>query len=257
MRTALAGVCEHDGVRDPYYRRDLALVHHLGYGFHADRTAPGILRVLEPVLARDGLVLELGCGSGLLTRHLLNAGHRVVATDASPAMLELTRETAPDAEDVRELVLPDDPLPRADAIVSVGHTLSYLDDEAAIDRVLDAIAGALEPGGVLAIDLLDHRYGELRVDQPDHTQVHDDWAIFTRYDVPDSARFVRDITVFVRGADDTWSRDDEHHVNVLVDAARIPARLGEHGVEAAISPVFGDEEETAGLVAIVGRRADT
>jgi hypothetical protein len=28
---------------DPYDRRDLAEVHHLGFGFHADRTAPGVL----------------------------------------------------------------------------------------------------------------------------------------------------------------------------------------------------------------------
>jgi len=28
----------------------------------------------------------------LLTRHLLDAGHRVIATDASPAMVELARQ---------------------------------------------------------------------------------------------------------------------------------------------------------------------
>ncbi|MDQ3210654.1 MAG: class I SAM-dependent methyltransferase [Actinomycetota bacterium] len=49
----------------------------------------GILRLLEPVREREGLVVELGCGSGLLTRHLLDAGHRVIATDASPSMLDL------------------------------------------------------------------------------------------------------------------------------------------------------------------------
>jgi 2-polyprenyl-3-methyl-5-hydroxy-6-metoxy-1,4-benzoquinol methylase len=69
--------------RAAYYRRDLALVHHLGYGFHADACAPGILALLESVRERRGLVLELGCGSGTLTRHLVEAGHRVVATDAS------------------------------------------------------------------------------------------------------------------------------------------------------------------------------
>src|SRR5947209_3159959 len=66
----------------PYYRDDLALVHHLGFGFHADMCAPGILRLLEPVLTREGVVLELGCGSGLLTKYLVDAGHRVIATDA-------------------------------------------------------------------------------------------------------------------------------------------------------------------------------
>jgi hypothetical protein len=33
---------------------------------------------------------------------------------------------------VRVLVLPDDPIPRADAIVSVGHVASYLDDWAIV-----------------------------------------------------------------------------------------------------------------------------
>src|SRR5215831_7323611 len=106
-----------------YYRDDLSLVHHRGFGFHADMCAPGILEWLKPVRERDGLVVELGCGSGLLTRHLLDAGHRVVATDASPAMLDLARELAAGAEDICQLVLPDDPLPAADAIVSVGHVL--------------------------------------------------------------------------------------------------------------------------------------
>ena len=74
-------------IADPYYRPDLALVHHLGFGFHAEACAPGILALLETVRERGGVVLELGCGSGLLTRHLVEAGHRVIATDASPAML--------------------------------------------------------------------------------------------------------------------------------------------------------------------------
>lgn len=34
-------------------------------------------------------MLELGTGSGHLTRHLLAAGHRVIAADASPAMPDL------------------------------------------------------------------------------------------------------------------------------------------------------------------------
>ena len=63
---------------EPYYRRDLALVHHLGFGFHADATAAGVLKLLQPVRERDGLVVELGCGSGLLTQYLADAGHRVI-----------------------------------------------------------------------------------------------------------------------------------------------------------------------------------
>ena len=239
---------------DPYYRRDLALVHHRGFGFHADACAPGILALLEPVRERGGLVLELGCGSGLLTRHLLAAGHRVVATDASPAMLELAVETLEGAEEIRLLALPDDPLPECDAIVSVGHVLNYLPAEASVERALAASATALRPGGVLALDLCDLRYGAARRGEASQGRVHEDWAVVTRFDLPLPNRFVREITTFLRQEDGMWRRDDERHENVLLDTARVPALLAPLGLEVAVRESFGDEELPEGLVAIIGRR---
>jgi SAM-dependent methyltransferase len=241
---------------DFYYREDLALVHHLGFGSHADVCASGILDLLRPVRRRDGIVLELGCGSGPLTRHLLAAGHRVIASDASPAMLELARRRLPDAEDLRLIVLPDDPLPAVDAVVSVGHVLSYLPDEEAIHRALIAAAGALRPGGVLAIDLCDLAYGEARAGAPPAVRRMDSWVIVTEFSQPSAGKFVRDITTFLRNPDGTWRRDDERHENVLIDTSTVPAVLAERGVEAEVRPSFGHEELPAGLVTVVGRRPD-
>jgi len=241
-------------VSDGIYRSDLAHVHHVGFGSHADRCAPGILALLEPVRARDGLVVELGCGSGLLTRHLLDAGHRVIATDASPAMVDLARTVVPDAEAVEVLVLPDDPILEADAVVSVGHVLSYLPDEAAVDAGLRAAARALRPGGVLALDLCDLEYGRHRAGAPPFVRVEDDWAIVTRYEVPAPARFVRGITTFVRAGDGSWRRDDERHVNVLVDTAAVPAVLADEGVTAVVRAGFDADPLAEGLVAVVGAR---
>jgi SAM-dependent methyltransferase len=239
---------------EPYYRRDLARVHHLGYGFHADACAPGILALLEPIRERRGLVLELGCGSGLLTRHLIEEGHRVIATDASRAMLELAREVAGGAEEIRELVLPDDPLPECDAIVSAGHVLSYLPDEAAVERALAAAAASLRPGGVFAIDLCDLRWGAARRSQESLGRVGDDWAIIARFSVPRPDLFVREMTTFLRNEDGTWRRDDERHENVLIDTSRLPGFLAGHGLDVRVAPSFGDEALPEGLVAIVGRR---
>ena len=239
-----------------YYRDDLALVHHLGFGFHADMCAPGILNLLEPVRARNGLVLELGCGSGLLTKHLVDAGHRVIATDASPAMIELARRTAPGADDIRVLALPDDPLPEADAVVSVGHVLCYLPDEAAIEKALRGAARAIRPGGVLAVDLCDLEWGRARVGAPPYVRRDEDWALITEYSQPNERRFVRDMTTFVRNEDGTWRRDDEVHLNVLLATASVPALLADAGVEAEIRAAFGSEQLPAGLVAVVGHRRD-
>jgi len=237
-----------------YYRDDLALVHHLGFGLHADATAPGILALLEPVRDRHGLVLELGCGSGLLTRHLLDAGHRVIATDASPAMLELARETAPDAEDIRQVILPADPLPEADAVVSVGHVLSYLDDEDQIERALTAIAGALRPDGVLALDLSDLRWNDAWKHTTASIRRSDDWVIATEYSIPAPNKFVREMTTFVRNVDGSWRRDDERHENTLIDTSEVPALLAERGVEARVASAFGSETLPTGLVAIIGTK---
>jgi SAM-dependent methyltransferase len=239
-----------------YYQHDLALVHARGFGLHADRCAPGILDLLAPV--RGGLVLELGCGAGALTRHLLAAGHRVIATDASPAMVGLARvvlgSNAGAGADVRQVVLPDDPLPAADAIVSVGHVISYLPDAAAIDRALAAMAGALRPGGVLAIDVCDLEFGRVRAGEDNSGRAGPDWAVITQYSTPAPDRFVREITTFVPDGAGAWRRGSERHENVLVDTSLIPALLDEHGVTATVSTAFGAAELPPGLRAVTGVR---
>lgn len=237
-----------------YYRRDLALAHHRGFGFHAAACAPGILDLLQPVRARRGLVLELGCGSGLLTRELVAAGHVVVATDASEAMLEITREVIGNAADVRRLTLPDQPLPEADAIVAVGHPMNYLADLGAFDRALIAIAQAVRPGGVIAFDVCDLEWGRARKDAPPFARAEPDWAMITEFSTPSPDRFIRDITTFLPNMDGSWRRDSERHENVLVDVARVPRLLSEHGIDARSDASFGGETLPDGLLAIIGRR---
>jgi SAM-dependent methyltransferase len=237
-----------------YYRPDLALVHHRGFGFHADACAPGILALLEPVRNRGGLVLEVGCGSGLLTRHLIDAGHRVVATDASPAMVELARGYAAGAEDVRVLVLPDDPLPEADAVVSVGHVVNYVGDREAVMRAIAAIARAVRPGGLFAIDVCDLEWAAVRQGAPGAGKIGDDWAVAVEFSIPAPDRFVRDIATFLRNPDGTWRRSDERHENLLLDTKELPTLLAPHGVDVTVGTAFGTETLPIGLRTLIGRR---
>ena len=236
-----------------YYQHDLALVHARGFGQHADRCAPGILDLLAPV--KGGLVLELGCGAGALTRHLLAAGHRVIATDASAAMVELARAALGADVDLRQLTLPDDPLPGADAIVSVGHVISYLPDAAAVDRALVAMAGALRPGGILAIDICDLEFGRVRAGEDNAGRVGPDWAVITQFSAPAPDKFVRDATTFVPDGSGAWRRSSERHENVLVDTSLIPALLGSHGVAATVGSSFGAAELPPGMRAVTGVRS--
>ena len=235
-----------------YYRHDLALIHDRGHGQHADRCAPGIIELLSPV--RGGLVLELGCGSGALTRHLLAAGFQVIATDASPDMLALALASLGPGADLRRLTLPEDPLPAAAAVVSVGHAISYVPSAAAVGQALVAMAGALRPGGVLAIDILDLVFGQIDPGRESSGRVAPDWAVITQYSRPAPDRFIREATTFVADGSGRWRRDQERHENVLVDTSRIPALLREHGVDAVVGPGFGEAELPPGLVAGTGRK---
>lgn len=241
---------------EPYYAEDLAYIHDQGYGFHADLCAPGILRLLEPVRQRGGVVLEIGCGSGLLTTKLVDAGHQVIATDASPAMLAIARAAAPGAAGIRTLVLPDDAVPSVDAVVGIGHALNYLPDLPAVHRGLAALAGALRPGGVLALDLCDLEWARLREGAAPHARVGEDWAIITRFSQPEPGRFDRDITTFVRTGSGEYRRREEYHRNVMIDSSTVPGLLREHGVAAHVGTTFDDPDYPLprGLRTVVGRR---
>jgi SAM-dependent methyltransferase len=167
-------------------------------------------------------------------------------------MLELAREAVPGAQELRPLRLPDDPLPKCDAVVSVGHVLSYLPDEGALEAALVAAAQALRPGGVFALDLLDLRYGDDLRPEETRSRVGEDWAVAVRLSRPHDRLYVREITAFIRDENGTWRRDDERHENVLVDTARIPALLARNGLEARVAESFGGEELPLGLVAVIG-----
>ncbi len=101
-------------------------------------------------LRGDEFVLDAGCGSGRVTRLLLEglSRGRVIAADASPAMVERARQAlAGDhrvevtCQDLLELQLHE----RVDAIFSCAVFHHIFDHE----RLFDSLRGALAPGGRL------------------------------------------------------------------------------------------------------------
>ncbi|HEX7328383.1 MAG TPA: class I SAM-dependent methyltransferase [Casimicrobiaceae bacterium] len=238
-----------------YYRHDLAWIHHTGYSQHVARVFPGIVAILGKArLPTNALVVDVGCGSGLLAAKLDEAGYRVHGIDASPAMIELARAHAPRATfEVRALPAGAAALPSAHAIVSTGHVLAYLDTREEIAQTLAGLADALEPGGVLAIDLMTDAYGAARDTDEVHARVDDDWAIVTRFSRPTPHRYDRAITTFRRDGD-CWRRSDETHRNVTFEADDALAILRGRGIEAHVQMSFGSETLPPGLVVLAATR---
>src|SRR5215217_7175244 len=133
-----------EGDPPSFYGADLAHTHDVGFDFWARGATPGVLRLLADAGIASGVVVELGCGSGIAASMFLDAGYEVFGVDVSEAMVAMARERAPGASFVHGS-LHDVELPRCDAVVAMGEILSY----AGLGPELFArLRKALSPGGL-------------------------------------------------------------------------------------------------------------
>jgi len=133
-----------------FYGPDLAHVHDVAFGGWAREAAPFVLARLREAEIEDGLVIDLGCGSGIWAAELLSAGYEVVGVDASAEMLALARSRAPDAE-LRQGSLHDVRLPPCAAITAIGECVNYFGPPS-LELLFRRAHAALEPDGLLVFD---------------------------------------------------------------------------------------------------------
>ncbi|HUS17051.1 MAG TPA: class I SAM-dependent methyltransferase [Chloroflexia bacterium] len=98
-------------------------------------------------------IIDLGCGTGVLTRELAIEGRQVVGIDPAPAMLAVARRP-PGADRVQWVEGDASALggPQADLLIMTGNVAQVFLDDAEWAATLDAIHAALRPGGHLAFE---------------------------------------------------------------------------------------------------------
>jgi len=103
-------------------------------------------------------IIDIGCGSGLLTCELAKQGHKLVGVEPSRAMLDLAQQRLP-GEQVRwingnALGLGDLQTDlHADLAIMTGHVAQFFLDDDSWLATLKAIHKVLKPGGHLAFEI--------------------------------------------------------------------------------------------------------
>src|SRR5918998_4468489 len=202
-----------------WYGEDLAYIHDVGHADFALGSAPGIREVLEHHGIGGGLIVDLGCGTGLLARELVDAGYDVLGIDISGAMIEIARQRTPEADFLVGSLF-EVGIPRCGAVTAISEVLNYLFDPAnenlGLGRVFRRVYDALAPGGVFVFDVL----GPGQV--PPGTRVKsfgvgEDWAVLSEREEDAGRGTMERRIVSFRRVGEHYRRTDEVHRVRLYD----------------------------------------
>jgi SAM-dependent methyltransferase len=236
------------------YETDLAYIHDTGFGGFARGSAPGLLHLLRENGITGGLVVDLGCGSGIWARALANSGYEVVGVDISPAMIGIARQRVPEAQfHIQSFV--EFPIPACRAVTALGEVFNYLFDPKnslqTLQRVCKGVFDALTPKGLLVFDVaapgrckgIKQRFLE-----------GDDWTCLVEIhqDVA-KERLTRRIVSF-RKVGDINRRDEESHTQQLYPGAKIAEMLRQIGFRVRLVRSYRGNPLPERIVGMVARK---
>ena len=234
------------------YREDLAYIHDAGYSDYALGAAPGLLKILKKAGITDGLVVDLGCGSGRWARELNRAGYRVLGIDQSRAMIGLARRIAP-GSCFKIASLWSVRLPPCKAITSIGECLNYSFDRAsgrgALTRLFRRAYRALKPGAILICDFAGPERRPRRGARI-HESVGRDWSVAAKTTARGPRVICRRI-VALRRFGKKWRRSEEVHYLRLYSVAEVAGCLARCGFRVRVVRGYGKFRFPRGIDGVV------
>ncbi|WP_028654601.1 class I SAM-dependent methyltransferase [Nocardioides sp. J54] len=118
----------------------------------------GEARLADAMLPRGARVLDAGAGMGRIGAHLQAQGHRVVAAEPDPTLVEQARRSYPDLQVLPLEILAITPEALAesgapeefDLVVCVGNVLTFVAEDTEV-AVLERLGSLLAPGGRILV----------------------------------------------------------------------------------------------------------
>lgn len=151
----------------------------------------------------EGLVLDLGCGTGTMTEILAGYGYDMIGVDDSEDMLELAMDKRLKSghdilylmQDMREFEL----YGTVKAVVSVCDSVNYMTELEDLKEVFRLVNNYLDPGGIFLFDFnTDYKYREVMGDRTIAEDRGDCSFIWDNYYYEEERINEYDLTLFIR-----------------------------------------------------------
>lgn len=210
------------------YGPDLAYIHHHGFSEFARQAAPDVIALLRGAGIERGLVVDLGCGSGVLAAELLAHGYDVLGIDLSTEMIALARQNVPGARFMAGSLHEAD-IPPCAAITAIGEPFTF-SDSVLLRNAFVRCGRSLAPGGLLLFDVIEHVEGE-RMSYRNWSAEGDDWLIAV--DVAEEGRQITRTMWMYRAEGERYRRTSEVHHAWSVTRDELQRWLAEAGFTVA------------------------
>ncbi len=204
----------------------------------------------EAVLASErDLVVDLACGTGVVTRKLFDKGYDVFGVDISSEMLS----RAADSDEERGIMYLNQDICELDLYSTIGtavcicDSLNYLLSDEELEAAFAGVSNFLYPGGVFIFDCnTSYKYREA-IGESTIAEAGDDVSfIWDNYYDEDENVNEYDLTLFIKREDGLYERAEETHLQRGIEKEDIESLASKSGLEIMLIADSDTDGEVSG-----------
>lgn len=192
--------------------------------------------LLEEYGVKEGLVLELGCGTGSMTEILAGKGYDMIGADNSEEMLEIAIEKRERSghdilyllQDMREFEL----YGTVRAVVSVCDSVNYVTEEEELIEVFRLVNNYLDPKGVFIFDFnTKYKYQNVLGDRTIAEKRDECSFIWDNYYYEEEEINEYELTLFIQEKENLYRKFEEVHYQRAYTLEQMLRLVKESGLE--------------------------
>lgn len=192
-----------------------------------------ITGLLQEYGVDSGLVLDLGCGTGRITRLLKQAGYDMIGIDQSVEMLQVAMEQEHDkilylCQDMREFEL----YGTVGAIVSICDSINYIVETRELLEVFRLVNNYLDPRGIFIFDLNTiYKYEKILGETTICENREEGSFIWENFYDEEKQINEYDMTIFVKESGGLYRKYEETHYQKAYELGQIKQLLEQAGLD--------------------------